>query len=514
MARSKVVVLFCLCVCFLSAAAMAADDTVVTEAGERQLFLDDYVIAEINQLHRTMHQPDKKGAVIRPSPEERVIQARGAPFWDSKDNVFKYWINGLRVSQDGLHWIKADKQPKLPVKITGAGLVFYDPIDSDRDRRYKAWSPASFQVSPDGLNWTKLDTPPIPSQDESNFSLDHKSGLYIATVKHGGIYGRSVFLSTSKDFENWTDPKLIFEADEFDQELARRQIERCFGDPTRRHPEDNSAEHYGLDVYNMAVFRYEGLYIGIPLMFYHTGTVKKDWPGFKALNLSPYIQECVDKYGDYTGFHSVQLVCSRDLHHWNRLGDRKPFIDLSPEGTGAYDTQTMGPPANALVRGDELWFYYTGGKQYAFISSGGKPGYDDYYPDAGAVCLAVLRRDGFISLDAGGESGSIVTKVLRVPEGAKKLFVNVDAAGGELKAVLLTTAAQALEGFIVPQVIPVPGATTRAYPLPLESQSITGDHLQAEVAWEGHEDLSALAGKEIRIRFRLRQASLYSFWFE
>ena len=103
-----------------------------------------------------------------------------------------------------------------------------------------------------------------------------------------------------------------------------------------------------------------------------------------------------------------------------------------------------------------------------------------------------------------------------MPEGAKELFVNVDAAGGELKAVLLTTAAQALEGFIVPQVIPVPGVTTRirAYPLPLESHSITGDHLQAEVTWEGHEDISALAGKEIRIRFRLRQASLYSFWFE
>ena len=514
MARSKVVVLFCLCVCFLSAAAMAADYTVVTEAGERQLFLDDYVIAEINQLHRTMHQPDKKGAVIRPSPEERVIQARGAPFWDSKDNVFKYWINGLRVSQDGLHWIKADKQPKLPVKITGAGLVFYDSIDSDRDRRYKAWSPASFQVSPDGLNWTKLDTPPIPSEDEANFSLDHKSGLYIATVKHDGIYGRSVFLSTSKDFENWTDPKLIFEADEFDQELARRQIERCFGDPTRRHPEYNIAEHYGLDVYNMAVFRYEGLYVGLPLMFHHTGTVTKQWAGFDRMNLSDDILGLVRKIGDYTGFHHVQLACSRDLHHWNRLGDRKPFIDLSPEGTGAYDTQTMGPPANALVRGDELWFYYTGSKQYAFISSGGKPGYDDYYPDAGAVCLAVLRRDGFISLDAGGESGSIVTKVLRVPEGARKLLVNVAVPEGELSAVLLNSSAQPLEGFIVSQVVPVPGATTRAYPLPLESRPIRGDHPQAEVTWEGHRDLSALSGKEIRIRFHLRQGSFYSFWFE
>ena len=57
-----------------------------------------------------------------------------------------------------------------------------------------------------------------------------------------------------------------------------------------------------------------------------------------------------------------------------------------------------------MVLDNELWFYYIGINQYAFISSGAVPGYDDYYPDRGAICLAVLRRDGFVSLD-GDESG-------------------------------------------------------------------------------------------------------------
>ena len=48
-------------------------------------------------------------------------------------------------------------------------------------------------------------------------------------------------------------------------------------------------------------------------------------------------------------------------------------------------------PAGAVVRDNELWFYYIGINQYAFISSGAVPGYDDYYPDRGAICLAVLR---------------------------------------------------------------------------------------------------------------------------
>ncbi|MCA9417325.1 MAG: hypothetical protein KC917_13680, partial [Candidatus Omnitrophica bacterium] len=32
--------------------------------GERQLFLDDHLIAKTEDLKRTLHQPDKKGAVI------------------------------------------------------------------------------------------------------------------------------------------------------------------------------------------------------------------------------------------------------------------------------------------------------------------------------------------------------------------------------------------------------------------------------------------------------------------
>ena len=70
----------------------------------------------------------------------------------------------------------------------------------------------------------------------------------------------------------------------------------------------------------------------------------------------------------------------------------------------------MRGPSSPLERGNELWFYYTGVRQYAFITSSEDPGYEDYTPDAGAVCLAVLRRDGFISLDAAEKEGTLLTK--------------------------------------------------------------------------------------------------------
>ena len=85
----------------------------------------------------------------------------------------------------------------------------------------------------------------------------------------------------------------------------------------------------------------------------------------------------------------------------------------------------MRGPSSPLERGNELWFYYTGVRQYAFITSGEDPGYEDYTPDAGAVCLAMLRRDGFISLDAAEKEGTLLTKSFKV--NGKELFLNLNA---------------------------------------------------------------------------------------
>ena len=52
-----------------------------------------------------------------------------------------------------------------------------------------------------------------------------------------------------------------------------------------------------------------------------------------------------------------------------------------------------------------------------------------------AICLAVLRRDGFISLDAGEQEGTIQTEPFKLS--GTKLHVNVDAPKGELRVELL-----------------------------------------------------------------------------
>ena len=177
------------------------------------------------------------------------------------------------------------------------------------------------------------------------------------------------------------------------------------------------------------------------------------------------------------------------FRNWIRLGERKPFIDTSPPGGGAYDTQTMRGPSSPLERGNELWFYYTGCKQYAFISSGNDPSYEDYMPDAGAVCLGVLRRDGFMSLDADRQEGTSLTQPFKI--NGKELFLNLDAEGGELSVEILS-----LNG--------APLAT---------STNIRGNHTAIQIQWKEGK-LAELLGQKVYLRINLRQTQLYSYWFD
>ena len=66
----------------------------------------------------------------------------------------------------------------------------------------------------------------------------------------------------------------------------------------------------------------------------------------------------------------------------------------------AYDlTQIIGPSV-PLMRDDELWFYYSGLKYRDDFPAGFKKD-----ADGSAICLAVLRRDGFVSLTPARRKG-------------------------------------------------------------------------------------------------------------
>ena len=382
---------------------------------ERQLFLDGHGVAGIDNLTGTMHQPEKKGAVIRNfdqhgiavqtvirDPDSRIWKAWCSPPVDAP-SAAAYW-----ESDDGLHWRKpivgrveyrGSKENNLVDidlgKDTGnfrPGAVVYDPNDPDPDRRYKcALPPHGFGVSPDGVDWTGIPIY-VRNEDSWTFALDERDGLFILLMREGGSEDRRVILSTSTNFEHWTEPELVFRADDLDQEVGRETVERHLQDPTLQSPEFSIPATYNAQAYWMRMFRYESLYVALPMLYYRSGQVPGDWEGFQSLDLSPRVRRRIAR-GDWTGVHVIQLACSRDLKSWDRLGDRAPFIGPSTLGGGAYDTLGTYLLPEPVVHGNELWFYYTGSKSYAIIS-------EDKLDQTG-VCLAVLRRDGFMSLDAG-----------------------------------------------------------------------------------------------------------------
>ena len=75
--------------------AVAEGPAFTVPAGQRQLFLDGHGIKKLDGLRRTMHQPRKLGAVIRPrylDGNETSIQTRSGPQWDAERGVYRLWL--------------------------------------------------------------------------------------------------------------------------------------------------------------------------------------------------------------------------------------------------------------------------------------------------------------------------------------------------------------------------------------------------------------------------------------
>jgi hypothetical protein len=152
--------------------------------------------------------------------------------WQVQD---KHWYLCYAISEDGLTWdrpalnrIHAEYYPDNNIThidagfIGGSGTVMLDRNDPDTDRRYKlliydndgkGGDGARSFVSPDGTEWKPLGPfPVLPSQDAMSCWYDERRKRYVALLKTRLDNLRSRMISVSDDFENWTDPEVMFDA--------------------------------------------------------------------------------------------------------------------------------------------------------------------------------------------------------------------------------------------------------------------------------------------------------------
>jgi len=371
--------------------------------------------------------------------------------------------------------------------------VFRDDRAPDSER-YKLWTkyrptddeanagalPGLWAMrSPDGIHWEPYPDQPNPRNamcDVQNMLFwDDRLQLYVGYIRvrdtqvvdeaaeAGGMGSyRCVGRITSPDFREWSPLEIVFEADAQD-----------LGIPV---PSQRDDPRPNIDFYTNCAMKYpwaQDVYLMLPSAYYHWGD--NDWPATM----------------------DIQLMTSRDGVRWDRSGDRKPFLRRGLDGN-----HTSGIPTGCLYAnpwlipaGDELWLYYSGLNRLhggiGRVESEDEQGLGEY----SGIFRASLRRDGFISADAAYAGGELVTPEVR--HSGRTLTLNCDAgAGGWLKVELLDHEGHSLPGFELET-----------------ADAVLGNGVCKTVTWQGRSDVSAVAGRPLRLRFLMRDVKLYSFQF-
>jgi hypothetical protein len=440
----------------------------------RQLFVDDFLV-EATTLTRTFHAAEYRSGnpVVKP---DRPWEIEGGdptamPFsdgvwWDPQDQLFKLWYMGGYVrstcyatSKDGIRWEKPilDVKPGTNLVHTAgrdSGTVWLDLSEKDPARRYKMLlyllgegsGRYTLYFSQDGIHWSEPAARSGPAGDRGTFFLNPFRSVWVYSIRE--YLPESV--GRCRRYSENADP---IEAAKWEAGAAPLWVGADRLDPQR---DDLKTP---CQLYNLDAVAYESILLGLFSI----------WRG---------------QPGDRPKPNEVCLGFSRDGFHWYRPW-RQAFIPVSerPGDWNWGNVQSSG--GGCLVVGDELWFYVSGRAGY--------PGQNTPRSGACSTGLATLRRDGFASMDAGDEQGTLATRPIRF--GGKYLFVNADADEGELRVEVLDDKGAAIRPF------------TRAACVPVRTDSVT-----ERVTWKGAKTLAKLAGRPVRFRFHLRQGKLYAFW--
>lgn len=180
----------------------------------------------------------------------------------------------------------------------------------------------------------------------------------------------------------------------------------------------------------------------------------------------------------WNDLYASEIAWSRDGLSFERLPERAHFIEFGP--AGAWDHSMVVACPRWIEVGDQWWFYYAGWN-----------GPHDSAERTGAIGLATLRKEGFISQHAPATGGVVCTRALRWPGGP--LCVNADAHAGELRVRVSDALRHPRRGFDYD-----------------DAPAFTGNRVSHEWTWKG-QSLDALKGQVIRLEFFLKNADLYSF---
>ena len=521
--------LFFWCLVLTGALVVLAGSAAVAAALElgtrRELFVDHYLIDRLDGVRLKMGQPQPREVALR-FEEPWEMPFAGCLSVIKDGGIYRMYYRGAGAnaqgqyepeleftcyaeSRDGIHWLK----PKLGLHefrgskanniILAADVqrrisATFAPFLDDRpgvpaDERYKGvggqGGDRSIAMGPDGrglyrlasadgIHWRILPGPSLfqgYALDTLNLAFwspaEKTYVAYIRTWSEGGTPDRpkhagyrTISRSVSKDFVTWSKPKRM-----------------TFGDA----PPEDQLYTIGARPY----FRAPHLIIALPFRFN---------PGKNVLTVEEaQAFGLVSLPGEKAGGHHGKPLGKLGAGH--ALGGLSDAVLMSSRGGYVFDrtflesfirpgldrhswTARSNVPAPGVVAtsDSEISIYL----QTGYTSN-------NYH-----IRRYTLRTDGFASVNAPFAGGAMLTKPLTFS--GKRLVLNYGTSSvGSVKVEITDEMGKSLPGFSAE-----------------DCDEIIGDELSRTVSWKTATDLSALAGRDVRLRFVMKDADLYSLQFQ
>lgn len=490
----------------LLASYVAGSEVPIDIGSRRELFVDDRLIESLRDARRQLHHPvPREIAIVHDAPWEGAGSGYHSVIRDGDTYRLYYRGSALGVehgqlklgrevccyaeSRDGITFTKPDLglheyngSKQNNIFWAGVGTHNFAPCLDTRagcpaESRFKALGGLPSQgglfafQSADGICWSLMREKPVLTNgafDSQNVAFwDETAGVYRAyfrTFTQGVTTGkvwkpagyRAIRTATSRDFLEW-----------------EHQADLTYKDSPVEHLYTNQVAPY---------FRAPHILIGFPTRY-----VERGWSD--SMRALPQLEQREQRaaahlrYG--TALTESLLMASRDgvdFERWNEA-----FLRPGPErpGTWLYGQQYLACHAvetRSSLPGapNELSLYASEGS---------------WHGTGNALRRYTMRLDGFVSVNAPMSGGDLLTRPLTFA--GDKLKINfATSAAGDIRIEI-----QDVEGN------PRPGFTLDDCP------PLLGDTIERTVTWKNGDDVSALAGMPVRLRFMLRDADLFSFRF-
>jgi hypothetical protein len=466
---------------------------------QRELFVDRHLIDQLDQATLKMHAPRPVSVALKfDKPWEGIFSGYITVLHDAERGLYRMYYRGTPTlptasnkteytcyaeSKDGRVWTKPNLglHEAFGTKDNNI-LLANDPIathnfapfldtnpDTPPDQRYKALSGLGGKggglrawASPDGLKWQKLREEPVLTKG----AFDSQNVAFWSAAEKGYVAYFRVFTGGGTDEKTWKPKGVRWVSRSTSTDFVNwtpAMMMKC-DRPLVDHIYVSQTQPY---------FRAPHIEIA---------TAARFMQGRSSLD------EQAKKYlaADAKAYTTLFADTSEAVLMTSRAGSglyNRTFMEgfVRPGLHFRNWTSRSNYPACGLIQ--------TGKSELSLFVQ------RHYGQGVNLVERCTLRLDGFASLHADYEGGHMITKPLSFTGKTLHLNFATGAAGHVAVEIQDETGA------------PIPGFTLADCVAP------SYDDIDRVIHWKSGSDVSALAGKPVRLKFDLRDADVFSMWF-